>query len=594
MEKTPLRFIWHYIKQFKTFFLVTITLIFFSTLGGRLVIYYTAKLFDTISGKIGSLHYWDDATYLIIMASLWGLVKVLAFEGSVFINTRTLPKSYVMIVRDVFDYVNKHSIAFFNKEMSGNIANKLNQLSQSVENILSSYFQVFSVLFTLIVTIILLSALSVYLFLCIMGWVMILLFMGYQFGKNRVKYSKEFATIQSKTSGVIVDSLSNYSEVKSYANYKFEKQNLSKYLKKLRAADVNNQMSHFRFHCSQNLTIIIALLCFAFLSLWLLEQGDITTGEFIFANTLFPSISLAAFDITYFYNFMARHYGMIKSALDTLAVEPDIKDKSSAKNLDIRKAKIEMNDISFKYSAEKPIFTHLNVKIKSGEKIGLVGHSGSGKSTFIKLIARYFDIDEGSITINGTDIRDITQDSLRKHISTIPQDVSLFNRSLLENIRYGKTSATDKEVFEAAKKANADSFIKSFPEGYNTTVGERGVVLSGGERQRIAIARAILKNSPILVFDEATSALDSESEKHIQSSLKQLMKNKTVIAIAHRLSTLREMDRILVFDNGKIVEEGTHLSLLRNKKGIYTKMYKMQSDGLIGINKDGTEFETIS
>ena len=242
------------------------------------------------------------------------------------------------------------------------------------------------------------------------------------------------------------------------------------------------------------------------------------------------------------------------------------------------------DNVSFSYNKDADfVFNNFNLKIKAGEKVGVVGSSGAGKSTLIKLIARYFDTVSGCIKINGINIKDVTQDSLHKIISTIPQDVCLFNRTLEENIRYGKTTATIDEVKKAAKQASANKFIEKLSNGYKTKVGDRGVILSGGERQRIAIARAILKDSPILIFDEATSALDSESEKYIQSSLKTLMKNKTVIAIAHRLSTLREMDRIIVLENGQIVEEGTHLGLLR-KKGRYAKLFKMQSDGYIQSN----------
>lgn len=271
------------------------------------------------------------------------------------------------------------------------------------------------------------------------------------------------------------------------------------------------------------------------------------------------------FQLTWVYSNVMRIHGQLKSALDTLAVEPGLKDRSNAADLRAVEAEIEFAGVSFAYAGRENLFENLNLTIKAGEKVGLVGHSGSGKSTFIKLIARYYDTTAGSIKINGTDIRDVRQDSLHRLISAIPQDVCLFNRSLFDNIRYGRTNATEEEVYRAARQAGADEFIRAFPGGYQTKVGDRGVVLSGGERQRIAIARAILKNAPILVFDEATSALDSQSEKHIQKSLVRLMKNKTVIAIAHRLSTLREMDRILVFDKGRIVEQGTHLSLLRKK-----------------------------
>jgi ATP-binding cassette subfamily B protein len=222
----------------------------------------------------------------------------------------------------------------------------------------------------------------------------------------------------------------------------------------------------------------------------------------------------------------------------------------------------------------------MNVTIQSGSKTGLVGFSGSGKSTFVNLILRFFDVSSGKILIDWQDIKQVTQDSLRQSIALIPQDTSLFHRSLMENIRYGRLEATDEEVFEVSKQAHCDEFIRQLPEGYQTLVGERGIKLSGGQRQRIAIARAMLKKAPILILDEATSALDSVTEKYIQESLHELMTGCTTIVIAHRLSTLAEMDRILVFSKGSIVEEGTHQQLLA-LNGHYAKMWKMQAGGFL-------------
>ena len=227
---------------------------------------------------------------------------------------------------------------------------------------------------------------------------------------------------------------------------------------------------------------------------------------------------------------------------------------------------VALNDVSF--------------SVQKGEFIAIIGPSGSGKSTLIKLLSRYYDVQGGQICIDGQDIREVTQESLRKNIALIPQDPSLFNRTIMENIRYGNLQAGDEEVFEAARKAYIHDYILTLPQGYQSKVGERGVMLSGGERQRIAIARAILKNAPVLVLDEATSALDSESEHYIQEALRDLMKGKTVIAIAHRLSTLKEMNKIVVMEKGKIVEEGSHATLLR-KKGAYYNFYKMQSAGFL-------------
>lgn len=253
-------------------------------------------------------------------------------------------------------------------------------------------------------------------------------------------------------------------------------------------------------------------------------------------------------------------------------------DKPNATILICEKGKINFNNVNFFYKDIEPLFENMYIEIKTGQKVGLVGYSGSGKSTFVNLILRLYDITDGSISIDNQDIRNVTQDSLRENIALISQDPSLFHRSIMENIRYGKINATDEEVVEAAKKAYAHEFIMKLTEGYDSLVGERGIKLSGGQRQRIAIARAILKNSPILILDEATSQLDSVTEGLIQKNLQELVKNKTTIIIAHRLSTLLSMDRILVFDKGKIIEDGTHNELL-SAKGLYKQLWDTQVAG---------------
>jgi ATP-binding cassette subfamily B protein len=265
----------------------------------------------------------------------------------------------------------------------------------------------------------------------------------------------------------------------------------------------------------------------------------------------------------------------------------DLTDATDAKDIHIIKGEIQFDHVSFTYKNTKTLFKDKSVTISPGQKVGLVGYSGGGKTTFVNLILRLYDVDNGCIQIDGQDIATVTQDSLRAHIGMIPQDSSLFHRSLMENIRYGRTDATDDEVIEAAKRAHAHEFIEQLPEGYASLVGERGIKLSGGQRQRIAIARAMLKNAPILILDEATSALDSVTEHVIQVAITDLMQGKTSLVIAHRLSTLLHMDRILVFDKGKIVEDGTHSELLA-KAGLYKTLWDAQVGGFLG---DG---ETIS
>lgn len=303
-----------------------------------------------------------------------------------------------------------------------------------------------------------------------------------------------------------------------------------------------------------------------------------------YATIIFLTITVW-YDIEPFAVMYARlldHWEGFKRLTEVLDQNPDIKDSDDARDVEIASncPTISFTNVSFGYHTEKSVIQALNLDIKSGEKIGVLGTSGAGKSTLVKLLMRFYDCDNGTLQLYGQDIRTIKQSSVHQHIAVIPQDVALFNHPLIENIRYGRLDASDDEVIEAARKAHAHDFIQALPDGYNTLVGERGVKLSGGQRQRISIARAILKDAPILVLDEATSALDSKSERYIQESLKELMADKTVIAIAHRLSTISHMDRLIVMEEGHIVETGTHDELLR-ENSVYKKLWSMQSSGFL-------------
>ena len=271
-------------------------------------------------------------------------------------------------------------------------------------------------------------------------------------------------------------------------------------------------------------------------------------------------------------------------ALSIIFSFKEIRDKEDARILNCTRGKIVFDRVKFHYKGTEPLFRDKSVEIAAGQKVGLVGYSGGGKTTFANLILRLYNVTGGAILIDGQDIREVTQDSLRENIAMIPQDTSLFHRSLTENIRYGRINATDDEVIEAAKKAHAHEFISRLPQGYDSLVGERGIKLSGGQRQRIAIARAILKNAPILILDEATSQLDSVTENLIQESLRELMQNKTAIVIAHRLSTLLYMDRILVFDKGRIVADGSHDELLARGR-LYKNLWNAQVGGFLPDRK---------
>lgn len=580
MQKTAGKFIWNYLQKFK-FVLAGICL---SALAARGVSqagsYVMAKIFGFAGASFDKPVYYETLLKLLLLCCGLELLGHLIQTISIWLSCRLIPFIRSIVIKDVFEYVNKHSISYFVNEMAGNISNKFNQLQNGI---VEFFMQSGNILFDgcyLIVNLAILAWISPILGLAIFVWSFLMFFIGRYFGRKRAELSRRTSTLQSRSNAVIVDSIANYSEIKSFANYKYERLNLIKTLRLWRKAESNEQKQKMMINFWLGMVAVCSGLFFMILSLGLFYWNKLDIVGFFFILTIFHRLSGIVFSVTWNFNNMSRIVGQIDSALATLSVEPEIKDSPKAETLNAKKAQIDFDNIYFSYTTEQPIFEGFKLTVKAGEKIGIVGSSGAGKSTLIKLVARYFDVQKGAVRLNGKNIKDITQESLHQMIATIPQDVCLFNRSLMENIRYGNTNATDDDVKKAAKKAFSDKFIEMFPEKYDTKVGDRGVVLSGGERQRIAIARAILKNAPILIFDEATSSLDSESEKYIQESLKTLMTGKTVIAIAHRLSTLREMDRIIVLENGKIVEEGTHLSLLR-KKGRYAELFKMQTDGYI-------------
>ena len=334
------------------------------------------------------------------------------------------------------------------------------------------------------------------------------------------------------------------------------------------------------FYIVQGVVVSIYAVIFLLWLIYLQNNNLITSGDF----ALVFMLNFRMFDKLHELSDQLREFvanwGTVDQALTILDMAPEVQDEKLAQSIIVKQGEIVFKNVQFCYKESEPLFQNKSITIKPGQKIGLVGYSGGGKSTFVNLILRLYDVTLGSILIDGQDIRNVTQDSLHAAIGMIPQDPSLFHRSLMENIRYGRVNATDEEVIEAAKRAHAHDFISKLPQQYEALVGERGIKLSGGQRQRIAIARAILKNAPILILDEATSQLDSITENDIQDSLWELMQDKTTIIIAHRLSTLLHMDRILVFDQGVIIEDDTHSELLA-KSGLYKILWNAQVGGFL-------------
>jgi ABC-type multidrug transport system fused ATPase/permease subunit len=393
------------------------------------------------------------------------------------------------------------------------------------------------------------------------------------------KLALSLAKAQSKTTGFIVDVISNISAVRQFSQGEKEFSGLQEYTGEVRKKG-GRSFLYSEYMMLVNSLVFTSFTLFMFITLtdkWAI--GEITSGRLVSFILLVTFTSGTFIFLGRIVSQLAKFYGQAEEGLQELVIPHEITDRPDASNLAIQEAGIVWSKVHFSFE-EGIVFTDFNLTIPGGQRLGLVGQSGAGKTTFVSLLLRQHELDGGEITIDGQSISAVTQDSLRQSIAIVPQEPALFHRTIKENILYGKPDATDQEVIEVAKKAQAHDFIMELPEGYDTMVGERGVKLSGGQKQRVAIARAMIKDAPILILDEATSALDSESEVAIQKALETLMEGRTVIAIAHRLSTLRKMDRIIVMDRGSIVEDGTHDSLATGG-GVYQRLWNHQAGGFL-------------
>lgn len=410
-------------------------------------------------------------------------------------------------------------------------------------------------------------------------WIAAFVGMSFLFSDRISKYSTDFARNRSMISGKIVDAIANISAIRMFNQYRSERKYLQKYIDETVKSDQILQWFMFKLRYFLGLSCSIMIFFILYYLGVLRSTALITTGDCVLIVTLCIAIVTEIWDLTQEVGDIFEEIGTFRQSISLL--QPYIvNDTKDAKSLEITEGKLEFRNVTFYYLDNKDLFINKSVIIEGKQKVGLVGFSGSGKSTFVNLITRLHDVENGEILIDGQNIKYVSQSSLRELISFIPQEPILFHRSIRENIIYGKSDSSDEEITQAAKLAHIHDVIMDLPAKYDTLCGERGNNLSGGQRQRIVIARAILKNAPILILDEATSSLDSETESLIQESLKYLMQNKTVLVIAHRLSTLLNMDRIMVFDQGSIIEDGTHEELLKKGK-LYKKLWKSQVKGFI-------------
>lgn len=476
-----------------------------------------------------------------------------------------------------------HSHSFFANSKVGSLAGDVNTFSRSYLAFTDTIsFQARGVIVNFIASLVIVALIAPLMLPILLVLTAVIIADSIHSYIQRSEYRNKRKEMQSKLFGNIADILGNQTLVRMFGRSRGEVANI---VTERQAIEVvaAKEIALLQHGAERRMGILFAfqILTLGF-CLFMAANSLISIAALIFIITYLGRIAGSMFQINSIIRSLEQAFLDASKVTEILQKSPEIADMANAKPLHITDASIALRDVTFRYDDAKrgQVFTKLDLAIPAGQSVGLVGKSGGGKSTLTHLLLRYMDVQKGAITIDGQNIAEVTQDSLRDHIAYVPQDPYLFHRSLRENIAYGRASASDAEIVAAAKKANAMEFIKTLPQGLDTIVGERGVKLSGGQRQRIAIARAILKDAPILILDEATSALDSESEKYIQLALENLMRNKTSIVIAHRLSTIAKLDRILVLDNGQIAEDGTHTELLSNS-GTYARLWKHQSGGFI-------------
>ena len=548
------------------------------------------QVVDWLSSSNPDTFFEDSSYYLIGMAIFMLVLIPLANALRSLIVNQTLMGNFPMTVRWLAHrYLLNQSYGFFQNEFSGRIATKVMQTALAVRDTVMKLLDVILFVVIYLMTALILVA-SADLRLCgpLIIWLFFYILIQRYFVPKMKKIAMAEADARSLMTGRIVDSYTNIVTLKLFSHNNRE----SEYVRDGMNEFLNTVHPQMRLVTKLNISLWTLNMALVFstaaLGIYLWTNGDITPGAIAIVMSLAIRLTGMSHWILWEISSLFENIGTVQDGINTLSVPNVVNDKNDADTLIVSKGDIRFDQVSFKYNADEPVFENLQLSILAGEKIGVVGRSGAGKSSLVSLLLRFYDIQSGKITIDQQNINDFRQESLRANIAVVTQDTSLLHRSVRENIMFGRPEATEDEMIMAATKAEAHDFILSLRDsvgrrGYDAHVGERGVTLSGGQRQRIAIARVLLKDAPILILDEATSALDSEVEASIQKSLYQLMKGKTVIAIAHRLSTIAAMDRLIVFDQGAIIEEGTHQELLE-MNGVYTKLWSHQSGGFLGFD----------
>jgi len=582
--KGILKYIWPEIKKYRSAFLAII--IIFSTrvfLDTVVRTYYFKRIIDFLSGA-NSL---DRAMMSVdIFRLVFGLIGISLIT---YVLARTMKFMYfrfeINVIRGLRNYafqkLEKQSQTFFSNTFAGSLVTKVRRFVGAFELMFDIFIYNFlSCFIALVGVFIVLTQESGLISLIFIVWVIFHITIVSLVVKRKIKYDQLEAEQDSKISGRLADVFSNILAVKFFSARKREIVSFGEYTEEGAKRSKKAWYLGGKIDLIQHTFIFIvqSIILYVMISLWLKNQ--ISTGTVVLIQTYMVIIFDRLWDFGNALTRFMKSASDMKEMIDIFEKTPDILDPENPEELRIKEGKILFKNVCFEYHDGQKLLNNFNLEIKPGESIGVVGHSGAGKSTLTKLLLRFNDISSGEILIDGQDIKNIRQEDLRSVIAYVPQEPVLFHRSIRENIAYSRPDATEDEIIEVAKKAHAHEFIIKLAKGYDTKVGERGIKLSGGERQRIAIARAMLKKAPIIMLDEATSSLDSVSESYIHDAFKELMKGKTTLVVAHRLSTVQEMDRIIVLDKGEIVEQGKHVELIKNGN-IYANLWNHQTGGFL-------------
>lgn len=593
-ESTPqspsrnfMSFIWGCTKGMRPFIFAIILLVAAISAFEAALYAFIGQIVDWLS-KVPPSQLWEQeqSTLILLAGVLLGSCVLILLQTLV--RRQVIAVNFPMLLRWNFHRLMlNQSMGFYQDEFAGRIATKVMQTALSVRDVymVTCDMLVFVVIYFVSMTLII-GSLDAWILIPFLLWLCAYGAMLWYFVPRLGKVSRNQADARSIMTGRITDAYTNIATVKLFSHAGREAGYARQAMQQFLKTGYTQMRMISTFEVLNHTASILLIMGTAGISLWLWSMESIGLGGVATAMAMCLRLNSIAHRAMWEMTALFEGIGVVQDGINTLSRDQSIQDRPSATALSVPKGEIVFDNVTFAYGKKAPVLDSFSLTIRPGEKIGLVGRSGAGKSTIVNLLLRFYDVERGAIMIDGQDIRDVTQDSLRAKIGMVTQDTSLLHRSVRENINYGRPDATDEDMVNAARKAEAHEFIQTLLDakdrtGYDAHVGERGVKLSGGQRQRIAIARVILKDAPILLLDEATSALDSEAEIAIQESLYTLMEGKTVIAIAHRLSTIAAMDRLIVLDNGQIIEQGSHHELLA-QNGLYARLWKHQSGGFLG------------